>query len=50
VVTKIDKLSKHERALVAAAVRRELGAAPVLTSAERNEGADELWRRLLAAL
>jgi GTP-binding protein len=50
VVTKIDKLPKHERPLLASAVKKDLGIAPVLASAETGDGRDELWRRLLAAL
>src|SRR5207253_669765 len=45
VLTKADKLPKHERRLVADALARELTARPVATSAEKNEGRDELWRR-----
>ncbi len=50
VLTKADKLAKHERRLAADAAARTLAARPVLTSAEKNEGRDELWRRLLAAI
>lgn len=50
VLTKADKLPKHERRLTAAEVAQALAARPVLTSADAREGADELWRRILAAL
>jgi GTP-binding protein len=50
VVTKCDKLAKHERGLAADRVRKALGAAPVLSSAEKGEGREELWKRILAVL
>ncbi|MSP59110.1 MAG: YihA family ribosome biogenesis GTP-binding protein [Myxococcales bacterium] len=50
VITKADKLSKHERPLAADKLRRTLGSAPVLVSATEGFGREELWRRLLAAL
>ena len=51
VVTKVDKLAKHERKLAADRIRKELsGLKPVLFSASSGEGRDELWRRLLAAV
>ncbi len=40
VVTKADKLSKHERRPVADAVRRAIGIAPVIVSATTGEGVD----------
>jgi len=49
-VTKCDKLAKHERPLVGDAIGRALGGRVVLTSADDNAGADELWRRILAAI
>jgi GTP-binding protein len=50
VLTKVDKLSKHERPVTAQRLRSALGGgAPVLFSATTSEGRDELWRRLLAA-
>lgn len=53
VITKTDKLSKHERPLIAERLKRILPAgfgAPVLVSAETGDGCEQLWRRLLAAL
>jgi GTP-binding protein len=50
VLTKSDRLAKHERKLAAEAASRALGAKAVLTAAERGEGRADLWRRLLAAL
>jgi len=50
VLTKADKLAKHERRPVAERLRRLLGAgAPVAFSATTGEGREALWRRLLAA-
>jgi GTP-binding protein len=50
VMTKADKLSKHERRPAADALKRQLGAAPVIASATTGEGLDELWRRVVVAL
>jgi GTP-binding protein len=50
VVTKADKLSKHERRPAVERVRQQLGAAPVMVSGTSGEGVDELWRRLVVAL
>lgn len=52
VLTKADKLPKSKRFPAAAAVRRALGLArdPVVFSAETGEGADDLWRAILAAV
>lgn len=47
VMTKADKLSKHERKPAAEIVRRLLGRAPVIFSALSGEGTAELWRRVL---
>ena len=38
VLTKVDKLAKHERKLAAERLRAELGASPVLVSATSGEG------------
>ena len=48
VVTKSDKLAKHERNLVAERARKLFASPPVLFSAETGEGRDKLWTRLLA--
>ncbi len=50
VMTKCDKLSKHERRPAAEALKRQLGAHPVTVSATSGEGLDELWKRLVVAL
>jgi GTP-binding protein len=50
VMTKADKLSKHERRPAADAVRRALGAAPLIVSATDGDGMDALWKRLGVAL
>jgi GTP-binding protein len=50
VLTKADKLAKHERRPAAERVRRALGVAPVIVSATSGEGLDALWRRLVVAL
>ena len=50
VLTKCDKLAKHERALVAERLRKALGSGPTLLfSAESGEGRVRLLDRLLAA-
>ena len=49
VITKSDKLAKHERQVIADRARKLFGALPVLFSAETGEGRDKLWSRLLAA-
>jgi GTP-binding protein len=48
VITKIDKLPKHQRVPVLAAVQRDLGLArpPIGFSAQDGLGVDELWRAL----
>jgi hypothetical protein len=50
VVTKADKLPKHERRLAAERLRGLVGGAPLLFSAVTGEGRAELWRRLIAAV
>jgi 50S ribosomal subunit-associated GTPase HflX len=50
VVTKADKLSKHERLPAAERVKRALGLAPVLVSATDGTGLEEVWRRVTQAL
>jgi GTP-binding protein len=52
VLTKADKLPKSQRLPAAATVRRDLGLArdPILFSATTGDGADTLWRVLLAAV
>jgi GTP-binding protein len=50
VMTKADKLSKHERRPAADALKRALGASPVVVSGTTGEGVEELWRRLLTTL
>jgi GTP-binding protein len=50
VMTKSDKLSKHERKPAAARLCRVLGVPPVIFSALHREGTEELWRRILAGL
>lgn len=46
VVTKLDKLSRHERKPVLAAFGKELGAPVFGVSGETGEGVDELWKRV----
>ena len=46
VLTKADKLSKHERKPVALHVQRLLGYRPTVCSAQTGEGIAELWTRL----
>ncbi|MCS6912549.1 MAG: ribosome biogenesis GTP-binding protein YihA/YsxC [Myxococcales bacterium] len=50
VLTKIDKLSKHERRPAAELAHAMLGADPVLCSALSRQGTDEVWRRVAGAL
>ncbi len=46
IATKIDKLSRADRARNLKALGRILGTAALPVSAERGEGLDELWTRL----
>ena len=48
VITKSDKLAKHERAIVAERLRVLWSALPVLFSATTGEGRERLLGRLLA--
>jgi GTP-binding protein len=50
VMTKADKLRKHERRPAAERLRRLLGPAPIVVSATSGEGIDTLWGRLTVAL
>lgn len=50
VLTKSDKLAKHERPLLVTRTRKELGAQVVAVSVTEGFGRDELWRRLLREL
>ena len=50
VLTKADKLSKHERKPAAAVLAALMGAPPVIFSALHREGIEDLGRRLEAAL
>ncbi|HEX4460773.1 MAG TPA: ribosome biogenesis GTP-binding protein YihA/YsxC [Polyangia bacterium] len=50
VMTKADKLPKHERKLALAQVQRSLGMPAIAVSATDGDGLDELWRRLVVAL
>jgi GTP-binding protein len=50
VVTKADKLSKHERLPAAERCKRALGLQPVLVSATDGTGLEEVWRRVTQAL
>jgi GTP-binding protein len=46
VATKIDKLTRRERAINLKAVETTLGTAPLPVSAASGEGMDELWRTI----
>lgn len=50
VMTKADKLSKHERKPILEKVKRALGVPTIAVSATDGDGVDELWRRLTVAL
>jgi GTP-binding protein len=50
VMTKADKLSKHERKPTLAQLGKELGRPALAVSATDGDGVDELWRRLVVAL
>jgi GTP-binding protein len=50
VMTKADKLAKHERKPAAEKVKRALGRAPLVVSATEGTGVEDLWRRLLIAV
>jgi GTP-binding protein len=50
VITKADKLSKHERKPAAAALGRLVGRSVTIYSAHSGEGQAELWKRIGSAL
>ncbi len=50
VLTKADKLSKHERKPTALALQRLFGQRVTVVSGQTGEGMDELWRRILHGL
>jgi len=50
VMTKADKLAKHERRPAADKVLAALQQRPVIFSAQTGEGREELWKRLLDAV
>lgn len=50
VLTKADKLSKHERKPTALALQRLFGQRVTVVSGQTGEGMDELWRRMLHGL
>lgn len=50
VMTKADKLAKHERKPALFALQRRLMIAPVAFSGLSGEGTEDLWRRIDAAL
>jgi GTP-binding protein len=50
VMTKADKLSKHERQPAAERLGKALGARPLVVGALKGDGVELLWRRLAAAL
>jgi GTP-binding protein len=50
VMTKADKLAKHERKPAADKLKRALGLAPLAVSATDGDGIEELWKRIANAL
>jgi GTP-binding protein len=50
VMTKADKLPKHERKPALEKLKRALGVPALAVSATDGDGVDELWRRLTVAL
>ncbi len=50
VLTKSDQVAKHERKLVVQTVAHAFGVTPVVASALKREGRDELWRALSQGL
>ena len=50
VMTKADKLSKHERKPALEKVKRALGLPTIAVSATDGDGIDELWRRIANAI
>jgi GTP-binding protein len=50
VMTKADKLSKHERKPALEKMKRALGLPAIAVSATDGDGIDELWRRIANAI
>jgi GTP-binding protein len=50
VATKADKLSKHERKPAAETIKKTLGVAPLIVSAQTGDGVEALWERLRVAV
>lgn len=50
VMTKADKLSKHERKPALDKLKRALGLPVIAVSATDGDGVDELWRRIAGAV
>ncbi|MDB4965738.1 MAG: ribosome biosis GTP-binding protein YsxC [Myxococcales bacterium] len=50
VMTKADKLSKHERKPAMEKIKKALGFPVIAVSATEGDGIDELWRRLVVAI
>jgi GTP-binding protein EngB required for normal cell division len=50
VMTKADKLAKHERKPALDKLKRALGLPVIAVSATDGDGVDELWRRIAGAL
>jgi GTP-binding protein len=50
VMTKADKLPKHERKPALEKIRRALGMPAIAVSATDGDGVDELWRRIVDAI
>src|SRR3954466_13870609 len=50
VMTKADKLAKHERKPAVEKLKRELGLSPLAVSATNGDGLDELWKRIANAI
>jgi GTP-binding protein len=50
VMTKADKLAKHERKPAMEKIKRALGLPLIAVSATDGDGIDELWRRLFVAI
>lgn len=50
VMTKADKLSKHERKPALEKLKRALGLPTIAVSATDGDGLDELWRRIANAI
>ena len=50
VMTKADKLPKHERKPALEKMKRALGLPTIAVSATDGDGVDELWRRIANAI